>query len=168
MFHTKYYTLPLKYVSSTSLDPFSYNPEMMVQWTRNNHCQGGNADWISWSTRFKFLLNPAYALVCLSNFLFFMVLGVPFTFGPDLLVKNGYEPEAASYMITCIGMANMLGQILVGAFVDLPWVNSSVVTSAAMLICGLAMTVLPTCQTYIQAGHVFGCVSLPAQLCKTI
>ena len=69
------------------------------------------------------------------------------------------DDETSSYMITCIGLANMLGQIMVGAFADLPWVNSSVVTGCAMMISGLSVSLLPTCQTYVQvmvASALFG------------
>ena len=106
--------------------------------------------------------SPAYGVICLSNFLFFMVLGVPFTFGPDLLLKRGLcSPDLSSYMITCIGLANMAGQIGVGGFADLPWVDSSVVTGVAMVVSGASVAVLPVCATYVQACQaLFCCPSL--------
>ena len=77
---------------------------------------------------------------------------VPFAFGPDLLLKKGLclDEETSSYMITCMGLANMLGQIGVGALADLPWVNSSVVSGLAMIVSGLSVSLMPNCQTYVQ------------------
>jgi len=114
-----------------------------------------------WMKKLSFLFSPAYAVTCLANFLFFMVLGVPFAFGPDLLLKKGLclDEETSSYMITCMGLANMLGQIGVGALADLPWVNSSVVSGLAMIVSGLSVSLMPNCQTYVQvmvASAFFG------------
>ena len=118
----------------------------------NGEGHGPDTNGSSWRSRFTFLSSPAYGVICLSNFLFFMVLGVPFTFGPDLLLKRGLcTPDLSSYMITCIGLANMAGQIGVGGFADLPWVDSSVVTGVAMVVSGASVAVLPVCATYVQA-----------------
>ena len=65
------------------------------------------------------------------------------------------DEETSSYMITCMGLANMLGQIGVGALADLPWVNSSVVSGLAMIVSGLSVSLMPNCHTYVQVHNSF-------------
>ena len=41
--------------------------------------------------------------------------------------------ERASFIISLIGISNTLGRLITGAFVDLPWVSSLVVTNCSLV-----------------------------------
>ena len=47
-----------------------------------------------------------------------------------------------------IGISNTLGRILVGAFVDLPWVSSLVTTNLSLVFSGLCVMAFPFCEGY--------------------
>ena len=119
----------------------------------------------------SFIKNPAYLTYCICNFACFLMISLPFTFGPDLMLKKQFcSEEQASYLIASIGLSNMVGQVAVGAFVDLPWVSASLVTGVSMLGSGLAVLMYPLCQNYGQVIltsvcfglAVSGVVSLPS------
>ena len=42
--------------------------------------------------------------------------------------------DRASFIISIIGICNTVGRLIVGAFVDLPWVSSLVVTNCSLVM----------------------------------
>ena len=52
---------------------------------------------------------------------------------PPILLNYSFFPERASFIISLIGISNTLGRLITGAFVDLPWVSSLVVTNCSLV-----------------------------------
>ena len=96
--------------------------------------------------------DPRLVLFLFSNIPSSLIVALPFNFVPDMLVSKGIcEVTSANYIITSIGLSNMAGQILIGALVDLPWVNSTLVFCVSMACCSATIVIYPFCETYIQA-----------------
>ena len=96
--------------------------------------------------------DPRLLLFLFSNVPCCLVLALPFNFAPDMLVVRGIcDAASANYIVTSIGLSNMIGQILIGALVDLPWVNSLLVFCVSMVCCSATIVLYPFCETYIQA-----------------
>ena len=97
----------------------------------------------------SYLANPLYLLVCISNILGFLALYVPYVYLPNMMHSKGIPPSNASFVISLIGISNTLGRIIVGAFVDLPWVSSMVVTNLSLSFSGVCVIIFPFCHSYV-------------------
>ena len=65
-----------------------------------------------------------------------------------MVTQRGIQADSASFIISLIGVSNTLGRVIVGAFVDLPWVSSLVVTNISLLMSGLCILAFPFCHSY--------------------
>jgi len=52
---------------------------------------------------------------------------------PNMAAESGISADKASYIISIIGISNTIGRFIAGAFVDLPWVSSLVVTNISLV-----------------------------------
>jgi len=69
----------------------------------------------------------------LSNIFGFLALYVPYMYLPNMAAESGISADKASYIISIIGISNTIGRFIAGAFVDLPWVSSLVVTNISLV-----------------------------------
>ncbi|XP_022660987.1 monocarboxylate transporter 10-like isoform X4 [Varroa destructor] len=90
------------------------------------------------------LSNPAFVIICLSNLIGMMGFNIPFVFIADAAVTMAkVDKEAASLLVSCIGITNMLGRLLFGRISDSPHVNSLTVNNVTLAISGIAVAITP-------------------------
>ena len=67
-------------------------------------------------------------------------MGLPHLhFFKDRALQMGIEKENASFLLTLIGVANILGRIVLGYVSDWPWINRLYTYNISLAICGLSM-----------------------------
>ena len=92
--------------------------------------------------------------IIVHTYIFFMIFSgflavyVPYVYLPNMTTQRGIQADSASFIISLIGVSNTLGRVLVGAFVDLPWVSSLVVTNISLIMSGLCILAFPFCHSY--------------------
>ena len=112
--------------------------------------------------RFKFIKHLFKSSLCrdtnfialsISNIMVFMGLGIPFAFGPDMMVqKKIMSKENGSNLITPIGMASMVIMPVIGLLIDNgPKLNPMGVTGFSLMSAGLSMISFVYCQTELVA-----------------
>ena len=57
---------------------------------------------------------------------------LPHCYLPDLVTSRYLSNHQAAVLVSLINLGNMLGRIIMGAVVDLPWLNTVMVYSASM------------------------------------
>ena len=112
--------------------------------------------------RLTSIKNPLNSSLCwdlnfialsISNILVFMGLGIPFAFGPDMMVqKNIMSEENGSDIITPIGLTSMIIMPVIGLLIDNgPKLNPMGVTGFSLMSAGLSMISFVYCQTELVA-----------------
>jgi predicted MFS family arabinose efflux permease len=62
--------------------------------------------------------------------------------------RRGIDSESAAFIISLIGVSNTVGRVIIGAFVDLPWVSSLIVTNISLIMSGICLLAFPFCYSY--------------------
>ncbi len=78
----------------------------------------------------------------------FLAVYVPYVYLPNMTFQRGIDNDSAAFIISLIGVSNTLGRVIVGAFVDLPWVSSLVVTNLSLIFSGVCLFAFPFCTDY--------------------
>ena len=73
---------------------------------------------------------------------------MPYVYLPNMTFQRGIDNESAAFIISLIGISNTVGRVIIGAFVDLPWVSSLVVTNVSLILSGFCLFAFPFCTTY--------------------
>lgn len=91
--------------------------------------------------------------LCISNILVFMGLGIPFAFGPDMMVqKHIMSKENGSNLITPIGLTSMIVMPLIGSLIDNgPRLDPIMVTAFSLVSAGFSMILFTVCKTELVA-----------------
>ena len=128
--------------------------------------------------RSSLLQDPSFLGLCISNFLVFMALGIPFAFGPDMMVqKRIMSEENGSNLITPMGITSMIVMPLNGMLIDNgPKFNPILVTALSLMSAGLSMITFIVCKTELEAviiaiwfGISFSAIlSLPAVIVEKL
>ncbi|XP_067127605.1 monocarboxylate transporter 9-like [Centruroides vittatus] len=87
--------------------------------------------------------NLRYTIFCISNFLLYACVDVPYVYLPDNAINHGVDKEAASFLISILGILNTGGVVMVGYIGDKSWIDSSVLYSAFIAISGVVMGAIP-------------------------
>jgi len=69
------------------------------------------------------------------------------------------ESDAASFLLSIIGITNTVGRIIAGWLSDFPFVDSLFVTNVCIAVSGLALFIVPFCYDYASfcvAASIFG------------
>lgn len=61
---------------------------------------------------------------------------------------KGIDGDSSALIISIIGVSNTVGRVAVGAFVDLPFVSSLVVTNISLIMSGVCMFAFPFCSDF--------------------
>ncbi|UYV69590.1 hypothetical protein LAZ67_6004035 [Cordylochernes scorpioides] len=89
-----------------------------------------------------------YSLFCISNFLLYAFVDVPYVYLPDSAVSIGVDKDMASYVISVLGFLNTAGVVIVGYVGDKPWVSSTLLYSGFMVLSGVSMGLVPLARDY--------------------
>ncbi|XP_065222500.1 uncharacterized protein LOC135847046 [Planococcus citri] len=97
---------------------------------------------------FSFFTNISFLLFAISNFLLYTWYDVPYIFLADYAVEQGYSKTNATYIISVIGILNMLGEIGYGWAGDRSWLSSRCIYAVSMALCGLFVALIPLVTSY--------------------
>lgn len=88
---------------------------------------------------FALLKSPVFLLFAMSNFFTSVGFNVPYVYTKDRAVEALHIPEdTASLLLSCIGLSNTLGRVLLGYLSDKSCVNRLWLYNANLTLCGLA------------------------------
>lgn len=86
---------------------------------------------------FSLLRDPIFVLFTVSNFCTSIGFNVPYVYIVPMAKGLNISTTESSYLISCIGIANTVGRIILGYLSDKPWVNRLWVYNVCLTICGL-------------------------------
>lgn len=100
--------------------------------------------------------NIQYTIFCISNFILYACVDVPYVYLPDHAVHLGYDLDTACFLISVLGVLNTFGLIIVGYIGDKPWVDSSLLYSLFIAISGLMLALIPVVHQYYGLASLVG------------
>ena len=81
----------------------------------------------------------------------FLAVYVPYVYLPNMTRQNdpdNIDSKSAAFIISLIGVSNTIGRVVIGAFVDLPWVSSLIVTNLSLIFSGICLIAFPFCTSF--------------------
>ncbi|XP_077563614.1 monocarboxylate transporter 5 isoform X3 [Haemaphysalis longicornis] len=109
----------------------------------------------------ELLKNPAFALVCVSNIVGMMGFCIPFMYIADSAVLKGIDKDKAAFLLSIIGITNMIGRLIFGWLSDLPQINCLLLNNLSLCLSGLAVFAIPFCYSYpatVATCMIFGLI----------
>ncbi|KAG8191847.1 hypothetical protein JTE90_022835 [Oedothorax gibbosus] len=100
--------------------------------------------------------NIGYTIFCLSNFILYACVDVPYVYIPDHATTTGTDKESASLLISVLGVLNCLGVVIVGYIGDKPWIDSSLLYSGFIVFSGVSLIFLPVVVHYYMTATLVG------------
>ncbi|XP_077554117.1 monocarboxylate transporter 14-like isoform X1 [Haemaphysalis longicornis] len=112
---------------------------------------------------FALLKSPVFLLFAVSNFFTSVGFNVPYVYTKDRAVEELHIPEeTGSLLLSCIGLSNTLGRVLLGYLSDKSCVNRLWLYNANLTICGLATAFSYAAQSVVSMAVycvIFGATS---------
>ncbi|XP_058465546.1 monocarboxylate transporter 14 isoform X2 [Malaya genurostris] len=120
----------------------------------------GFIDAIKTMFDFSLFLEFKFGMLSLSTLLLFTWYIIPYFYIPDFMLLHGYSEQEGANMISIIGVASMVGMVVLGWLGDQLWVDVTKYYGVCLGFCGLSVACVPICVTnyYIMAilSIVFG------------
>uniref|UniRef100_A0A1B6C2J0 Major facilitator superfamily (MFS) profile domain-containing protein n=1 Tax=Clastoptera arizonana TaxID=38151 RepID=A0A1B6C2J0_9HEMI len=104
--------------------------------------------------------NIRFLLFAISNFLLYTWYDVPYVYLADNAIEMGINETDASFLISVIGILNMIGEIALGWAGDKAWVNAGLVYATSMALCGAVVALIPIIKSYQVLSVVSGAFGL--------
>lgn len=119
---------------------------------------------------FSYFADVRFLLFAMSNFLLYTWYDVPYVYLADNAVEMGFTETDASYLISCIGIVNMVGevnnlnrvllccvcvtklynfQIILGWSGDKKFLTPGIIYAICMGLCGIVTALVPLLKTYM-------------------
>ncbi|KAK3601157.1 hypothetical protein CHS0354_019156 [Potamilus streckersoni] len=118
------------------------------------------------------LTNIGFMLLCFGNIFAMLGFYVPYVYFVDKAELHGINKTKAAFLLSVIGITNVIGRPLSGAIVDYFKGGSLIINNVAMAIAGVAIFLTPFCVSYESmcvAASVFGlCTGAYISLTSTI
>ncbi|KAI4480781.1 hypothetical protein M0804_009878 [Polistes exclamans] len=92
---------------------------------------------------FSHFAEPRFLHFAISNFLLHTWYDVPYVYLTDNAIEMGFSETDASILISVIGIANMIGEIILGWAGDRDWANASILYAGCMILCGGVTAMIP-------------------------
>lgn len=92
--------------------------------------------------------NKPYIIFCISSFVFYFFIIVPYVYLVDFVTQLGYSDSDSAMLLSIIGIGRTVGQIVLGCLGDLPKVNSILIYSVAISFSGIATLLIPVSSNY--------------------
>ncbi|KAK3601880.1 hypothetical protein CHS0354_041814 [Potamilus streckersoni] len=103
----------------------------------------------------KIFKNPLFVLFAVSNFILYFWYDVPYVFIVDRIVEFGAEETEASFLISILGIANTLGQLLFGIMGDRA-INLKLFYGLSIVLCGGSIMIVPLFISYVPISILSG------------
>jgi len=108
---------------------------------------------------FSLMKDPVFLFLGVSNIISMLGFYVPYVYIIDAAMERNIESDAASFLLSIIGITNTVGRIIAGWLSDFPFVDSLFVTNVCIAVSGLALFIVPFCYDYASfcvAASIFG------------
>ncbi|XP_033229392.1 monocarboxylate transporter 14 isoform X2 [Belonocnema kinseyi] len=105
------------------------------------------------------LRNPVFVMIGISNIFGMAATYIPFVYLPRAAVKDGIAEKPATFLLSVIGITNIVGRIACGYIADFPRVNSLLLNNLCLIVCSISLAATPLCHsyaTYVAASVFFG------------
>ncbi|KAL3847025.1 hypothetical protein ACJMK2_017961 [Sinanodonta woodiana] len=106
--------------------------------------------------------DSGFVIFLLSYMLYGLGYYVPYVYLPVYAESVGIDIDLAAWTISAAGIANTIGRVMFGFLSDLPCVNRLYLYSAAVVICGVASTLIPLLDSFpllVTYACIFGAFS---------
>ncbi|GIX68545.1 monocarboxylate transporter 12 [Caerostris extrusa] len=97
---------------------------------------------------FSLLTDSSFLLACVANVLGMLGFYVPFVYITDSSVEKGISPEAAAFLLSIIGITNLLGRLIFGFVVDKTNFKALDVNNMCLAVSGISIMATPFCYSY--------------------
>lgn len=97
---------------------------------------------------FSMFTSPSFIILALSGFFTLTGFFVPFIYLPKMAESFGHSPASATFLVSILGITNIVARILCGWLSDRPQVNALVVNNVALVLAGIATILVPHFQPY--------------------
>nr|XP_023029542.1 monocarboxylate transporter 7-like isoform X1 [Leptinotarsa decemlineata] len=105
------------------------------------------------------LKDPVFLAIALVNLFSFIGLYIPFVYIGDRAKEDGFDDDAASFLISIMGITNTVGRIVCGFIADFPKVNTMWVHNICLVVMTASVAAIPICHSYaayISVATVYG------------
>lgn len=113
---------------------------------------------------FSLLQQPAFLLTCIANVLGMMGFYVPFVYITDSSIEKGIGRDPAAFLLSIIGITNLIGRLVFGWVVDKAGVKALDVNNMCLAVSGISTLTIPFCYSY--GSIVTACTFFSVFVCK--
>ncbi|KAL1453127.1 hypothetical protein WDU94_007299 [Cyamophila willieti] len=92
---------------------------------------------------FSMFLELHFLLLSMATILLFTWFIVPYFYLGDYVVIRGMSDTQASSLLSCIGVLNTIGMVVLGWAGDQPWMNVTKTYAACLVLCGITIVLMP-------------------------
>uniref|UniRef100_A0A8D8QSV8 Monocarboxylate transporter 12 n=1 Tax=Cacopsylla melanoneura TaxID=428564 RepID=A0A8D8QSV8_9HEMI len=92
---------------------------------------------------FSMFLELHFLLMSMATILLFTWFIVPYFYLGDYVVIRGMSDTQASSLLSCIGVLNTIGMIILGWAGDQPWMNVTKTYAGCLVLCGITIVMMP-------------------------
>ena len=103
--------------------------------------------------------NAPYLLFCASNFILYLWVGIPYVYLVDKALISGIDKKKAVFLMSIIGIARTVGQLVLGIIGDRKSINITALYAASISIVGLVTLLVPVFTVYgtlVMFSTIFG------------
>lgn len=122
-------------------------------------CSKETRDTLTEMLDFSLLKDPIFILFTVSNFCTSVGFNIPYVYIVAQAEERGIATNKASLLLAVIGIANLVGRIILGYISDKPWINRLLVYNVCLTVCGLATAFSAFCydfSSFVIYASVFG------------
>lgn len=106
------------------------------------------------------LSDRSFQFFCGANFITYLWISVPYVYLVDkAIVDLKIDEDKAGFLLSIIGIARTVGQILIGIVGDFPCMSSNLLYGIGLVVIGFGSILVPFCGNYVSLGvysAVFG------------
>lgn len=83
------------------------------------------------------LSDPMFVIFTISNFLTSIGFNIPYIYLTSQAEATGIDKETSNRLLSVVGIANLVGRIVLGYLSDKTWVNRLWVYNTSLTLCGI-------------------------------
>ncbi|XP_069688368.1 monocarboxylate transporter 13 isoform X2 [Periplaneta americana] len=122
-------------------------------------CSKETKDTLTEMLDFSLLQDPVFILFTVSNFCTSVGFNIPYVYLVAQAEERDIPTDKASLLLAVIGIANLVGRIILGYVSDKPWINRLLVYNVCLTICGVATALSALCHdfySFVVYASVYG------------
>ncbi|KAJ8867189.1 hypothetical protein PR048_030984 [Dryococelus australis] len=112
-------------------------------------CSQETKDTLREMLDFSLFRDPVFLLFTCSNFLTSIGFNIPYVYIKVQAKEKGISENQGDYLLSVIGIANLVGRIVLGYLSDKPWTNRLLVYNLCLTACGGSIVLVSTLAVYL-------------------